>query len=378
MADPTERYIDAARGNADGSREATFFLADHYVVYDYDQGRAVDGVHAVAGLGFGRPFSPVGPDQGLDAALKGQGRHARTGFQFRGAKFARVDLATGIGDAGVGPLSEWALTGVSATGVDAAYSDDGKAYFFRGDHYTRYDWGREKPDPGYPRRLAAPLAGIDAAVDGGYLFKGHSYLRVGWDPEPHAAAALRPIREDWPGLVELLLAGKAKAQALVWIADATRHLAVPFDPLFATALATHFHVGPTASAIEKAKVIALVHAQFIRVLAVLGESSTRFRFRTEDEALTRDHCASVPATYVRDSRFNITPLLPDRSPVDRATAILRTAIRVADPTSTVHIAEFEAGYDRSTTAEALRNPSAYAAFARHLSQGRDARFEWAP
>ena len=415
-----ERYIDAARSNADGSHEAAFFLADHYAVYDYDRGRVNDGVHAVAGLGFGQPFSPVGPDQGLDAALKGRGGHARTGFQFRGAQYARVDLTTGIGDKGVGRLAAWALPVVNGAGLDAAFNGraptrEGKAYFFQGTRYCRYDWARERPDPGYPRPIAslpgmAPpfAAGVDAAVDGegpyartGFLFKGGHYLRVSWDPPggggPCVDGTPRGIQDDWPGLVELLTAGKAKAQALVWIADAMRHLAVPFDPLFATALATHFHVAPTAGAHEKATTIRLVQAQFTRVLTALGESSIRFRFRTADESMELDHNAEAPAAYFWDTRINFTPRFVALGPAKRASAVLLETVRAVDPASAPasanvpdwYVTDAEADrlgvprrgpdprwtmrYDEMSTAAALHNPSAYAAFARHLSLGGESR-----
>ncbi|MBL7255325.1 hemopexin repeat-containing protein [Paractinoplanes lichenicola] len=415
-----ERYIDAARSNADGSHQATFFLADHYVVYNYDRNRVDDGVHAVAGLGFGLPFSPVGPDQSLDAALKGRGLHTRTGYQFRGVRYARVDLTSGLGDSGLGELAAWALPGLNGGGVDAAFNGrpptrDGKAYFFHGDRYTRYDWQREKPDPEYPRPLSAVAGmvapftdGLDAAVDGegayaetGYLFRGGDYLRVAWDPpgggEPRVDGPARGIQAGWPGLVELLLAGKAKAQALVWIADAARHLAVPFDPLFATALATHFHVAPTAGAHEKATVIALVQAQFTRVLTALSESSIRFRFRTAAESMRLDHNTEAPAVYFWDAKLNFTPLFPATDPSARAASLLRETVRSVDPSAATvsahvpdcYVSDAEAGrlglptvrddprwtrrYDQLTTAAALHNPSAYAAFARHLSLGRDGR-----
>ncbi|MBU2665964.1 hypothetical protein KOI35_20845 [Actinoplanes bogorensis] len=409
-----ERYIDAARSNADGSLEATFFLADHYVVYDYAHHRVNDGVHAVAGLGFGRPFSPVGPGPGLDAALKGRGHHSRKGYQFRGARYARVDLTTGLGDAGLGELSAWSLPGVNGQGVDAAFNGratrDGKAYFFRGDQYARYDWAEEKPDGDYPRPIAGipgmaePFdAGVDAAVDGegaygetGFLFKGGDYLRVAWD-RPRVDGPARRIQDDWPGLVELLLAGRAKAQALVWISDAMRHLAVPFDPLFATALATHFHVAPTAGAHEKATAIDLVQRQFGRIRTALSESSIRFRFRTGDESMRLDHCPEVPFAYFWDTKLNFTPRFPGLEAPERAAALLRETVRAVDPSAAIvsahvpdlYVSDPEADrlglpkvrddprwtlrYDQLSTSAALHNPSAYAAFARHLSLGKESR-----
>jgi hypothetical protein len=85
------------------------------------------------------------------------------------------------------------------TGIDAAFnSGTGKAYFFKGRQYLRYDIAGHRvdtPDPGtsaYPRDIGDPNgwrglpstseSGLDAAVFGGdgkiYFFKDSQYVRL--------------------------------------------------------------------------------------------------------------------------------------------------------------------------------------------------------
>src|SRR5262249_32810187 len=154
-----------------------------------------------------------------------------------------------------------------------------KAYFFQGDQYVVYDWTTDRGDPGYPKPIASLVGmpasfgtGIDAAVDGdgpyvnyGYLFKGDQYVRFNWDrggTNPRVESAVRPIHQNWPGLAELLLAGKAKSQAFEWLRAAQAQVAAyvaslelgtpfPYDrPLIEYALATHFHISPALTASE--------------------------------------------------------------------------------------------------------------------------------
>ncbi|PFJ09636.1 hypothetical protein COI90_32095, partial [Bacillus cereus] len=96
-----------------------------------------------------------------------------------------------------------------------------------------YIWAEGSVDANYPKQIsnmvgmpATFAAGIDAAVDGGgpfinagYLFKDDKYLKFQWVTvgEPHVDGGIQSIQENWKGLAELLLAGKAKSQALEWL-----------------------------------------------------------------------------------------------------------------------------------------------------------------
>jgi hypothetical protein len=87
---------------------------------------------------------------------------------------------------------------------------NGKAYFFRGGHYIRYDLAAEAPDGGYPQKIADAWPGvfdsdIDAVLvtsaDTAYFFRGSEYLRYDI-PTDTVAEGPAPISRDWPGLFD--------------------------------------------------------------------------------------------------------------------------------------------------------------------------------
>ncbi|MEO6712817.1 MAG: hemopexin repeat-containing protein [Mycobacteriales bacterium] len=430
-----EHIVDAALSSADAAHETRFYLGDQYVVFNYDADRVRDGVHPVAGLGLGSPFSPDGVGQSFDAALAGRKQFGGTGYHFRGLQYARFDLDALTGDPSLSDLAGWRLPAPVSQGVEAAFNGraptrDGKTYFFRGGQYARYDWGQDKPDDGYPKPISTMIgmpaffaAGVDAAADGegafttaGYLFREDQYVRFDWtadaNGEPHASGGVRPILESWRGLVELLFAGKAKTQAQAWTKAAfeqtTNYLELlagtaPFrfnQSVFDTALATHFHVAATAPTSEKATTVSRMQAGFSGVSTTLKESPARFRYRTDSEAVSLDHSDSPPAAaYVTpDGMISFTTAFARRGPMNRAASVLHEAVHVFDPESgkpTTHIpewyvtdaaadalglghepnhADLATRYDLMSTADALHNPSAYAAFAQHVAIGSDTRF----
>ncbi|HEY9662467.1 MAG TPA: hemopexin repeat-containing protein, partial [Allocoleopsis sp.] len=84
------------------------------------------------------------------------------------------------------PISAWHLPGNFASGIDAALNGQGqyagKAYFFKGDQYVRYDWQQDKVDDGYPLPITAwHLSqnfnwGVDAALNGQGSYAGKAYF----------------------------------------------------------------------------------------------------------------------------------------------------------------------------------------------------------
>jgi hypothetical protein len=88
-------------------------------------------------------------------------------YFFRGDSYLRYDLGAGRVDDGF-PLpiaGQWpglAEAGF-ATGLDAAMSRGDKAYFFQGDRYLRYDVAADTTDPGYPLPIAGHWPGFDEA-----------------------------------------------------------------------------------------------------------------------------------------------------------------------------------------------------------------------
>ena len=433
-----ERFVDAALSNKDGSHKATFFLGDQFVVYNYNTERANDGVQPISRLGFPSSFAPAGVGASLDAALRGRMQFTDTGYYFRGTRFARLAFPASAADPYLGALSAWALPRPFDTGVEAAFKGhaptrDGKAYFFKGGRYVRYDWAQDRPDPDYPKAITNMMGvpepftgGIDAAVDGegrfksfGYMFREDRYLRFNWNPagggaDPRADQRPASIQDNWLGLAELLSAGQAKAQALAWTTAARSQLTAyltflsagtpfPFDlGVFNTALATHFHVRPGASSSAKTAAVRQIRASFTRVADTLQQSDTRLRFRTADEAVNQDHnppSEPVPDAYtVFGGTISVTAGFINRGPMNRAASILHESVHVFDELSgsrETHIPEWyvtdaaadvlglphqpdiaacATRYDLMTKRNALHNASSYAAFAQHVAIGRDTRF----
>jgi hypothetical protein len=437
-----ETLVEAAL-NEEGSGRAYFFLGDQYAIYDWAQDRAISGTHPITDFGFPPSFAPLGLSTRLDTAMGGKAAYAGFAYFFKGAEYIRFQWSgpRGLNPAFARPLSLWNLPGNFNLGVDASFngrhSREGKGYFFRGDQYVRYDWPADRPDPGYPLPIANLVGmpaffttGVDAAVDGdgpyvdvGYLFKRDQYVRFTWDPggtNPRVDGGMRPIHQIWPGLAELLLAGKAKTQASEWLQKAKGHLIgyigaiesgipSPFnEALTQQALATHFHIAASRPHAERVTRAREILATYTKVETTFNESPRRLRFRTDAEAQTDpggwDAASSRPhhAYAFFGGTINVSRLFPTDGPLARAAQFLHETVHVIDSQSgsrTTHIPEwyvtepeaarlglvfapdtpaltaaFAHRYDRMTYADALHNPSAYAAFAQHVTYGVDTRY----
>ncbi|MBP7341244.1 MAG: hemopexin repeat-containing protein [Smithellaceae bacterium] len=89
---------------------------------------------------------------------------------------------------------------------------NGKAYFFRGNQYVRYDIAADRVDPGYPKPMndrtwpgMTWADGIDAAVNWGngkaYFFRGGQYLRYDIAADGVDPGYPKPINDrTWPGM----------------------------------------------------------------------------------------------------------------------------------------------------------------------------------
>jgi hypothetical protein len=446
-----ETFIEAAINGKDGSGESYFFLGDHFVTYNWTSvpDRAADGVRPVSEWGIPPAFTPppgpgTGPEPaGLDAAVKGRAAFNEKAYYFKQAQYMRSRFDPRGPDAPSPlPLSVWNFLGATfATGIDAAYngrfSRDGKGYFFKGDKYNRYDWVRDAPDQldpngaSYPRPISNMVgmpadfaAGVSAAVDGdgpfrdfGYLFRETSYLRFSWNPpgggQPRVDGVSTPIHKNWLGLVELLLAGKGKTKALVWVQAAQDHLAnfiagtLPIAQLSLVnnALEVHFHISPALPTPAKLPLVNQIRSTYASVVATLGQSATRFRFRTSAEANSDlANGSSFPAYTFFGGTMNFTEHFPEKRRLARAAMVLHEAVHVIDarsaertPTNALAVdipewyvtdpeatrlglppqlnrTDLAARYDTMSTADALHNPSAYVAFAQHVAIGSDVRF----
>ena len=101
-----------------------------------------------------------------------------------------------------------------AQGIDTGVVwNNGKAFFFRGDEYIRYDLYQNRVEPGYPQKLDSGNwlgwpehfhQGIDAAVlwnnGKAYFFRGDEYIRYDIYQEMIDPGYPKKIKESWPGL----------------------------------------------------------------------------------------------------------------------------------------------------------------------------------
>jgi hypothetical protein len=293
---------------------------------------------------------------------------------------------------------------------------------------VRYDWNADRADPGYPKPIgtlvgmpASFAGGVDAALDGdgrwgdyGYLFREDQYLRFNWDrhganPRVDQGYPL-PIRGNWPGLSEFLLAGKAKAKAFEWLWAALPQLqayavclkgglAYPNASLLETALGTHFHIAASWSAAQKRPWVDQIIAGFQGIQNILNNSANYLQFRTPAEAAA-DGCSGIHA-YVMSGKLYLTELYPTHGPLCRAAELMHESVHIFDSQSgarDIHIPEwyvtqpvaqalgltyqddpemarnFATRYDLMTVDKAVHNPSSYVAFAQLLCYGRDTRF----
>lgn len=190
-----------------------FSRGDHYVRYQWAT-KQVDLRAPLTAFKVPAEFA-----SGFDAALDGQGAFRGKTYFFKGNRFVSYDWARQDMEPGFpAPLSRWNLPAGFAEGIDAAFNGigrfAGKAYFFKGDRYVRYDWTTGKIDDGFPASISAwnlPAEfsqGIDAALNGqgqfageAYFFRGERYVRYNWGTGLQDQPVL-PIAGNWGGVAE--------------------------------------------------------------------------------------------------------------------------------------------------------------------------------
>jgi len=215
-----------------------FFRDNQYLSYDRGSDRVDDGYpRTIAGNWPG--LAEAGFAQ-VDAAANWSNGKI---FFFRGNQYVRYDIKGDKADSGY-PLpiaGNW--PGVAeagfGNGVDAAVNwGNGKAYFFHGNQYLRYDIKTDRVDSGYPRPIAGQWSGLDTAgftdrIDAvamwgngkAFFFHGDQYLRYDIAADKTDDGYPLPIAGNWPGVAE---AGfRAGARAALDLLDESREIWVP-------------------------------------------------------------------------------------------------------------------------------------------------------
>ena len=193
--------------------KAYFFKGGQYVRYDIRADRTDPG--------YPKPINhetwPGVPwTDGIDAAVNwGNGK----AYFFKGGQYVRYDIRADRTDPGYPkPINHETWPGLPWTdGIDAAVNwYNGKVYFFKGGQYVRYDIKADRVDPGYPKPFNGETwpgvpwqDGIDAAVNWkngkAYFFKGKDYIRFDIRADRTDPGYPQPVNnEKWPGVPSLM------------------------------------------------------------------------------------------------------------------------------------------------------------------------------
>jgi len=208
-----------------------FFKADKYIRFDIPTNRVDDGYPLpIAGLWPG--FAEAGFGDSIDAAVNWDyvnPNYLAKAYFFKGDQYIRYDIPMDKVDPGyplpiAGNWPGFTEAGFDST-IDAALNyGNGKAYFFKGDQYIRYDIASDTVDAGYPLPIAMNWpgftetgfdSGIDAAMNYGngkaFFLKGDQYIRYDIAADAVDAGYPMPIAGNWPGMSEVDFGAAAKA-----------------------------------------------------------------------------------------------------------------------------------------------------------------------
>ncbi len=141
-----------------GNGKAYMFLDGQYIRYDIESGKTDDGYPLLTSKVWN---FPGGFNHNIDAAINfGNGK----AYFFKDDQYIRYDMKSGKTDPGY-PASiarNWHFPAGFNEDLDAAFNyGNGKAYFFKGDQYIRYDLATGKVDEGYPKSISRGWKGLD-------------------------------------------------------------------------------------------------------------------------------------------------------------------------------------------------------------------------
>lgn len=393
----------ALEGEGQYAGNGYFFHNAQYSKYNWKKDQAVDGYPLPLALW----NLPAQFASDIDGAVNGQAKFKGKAYFFKDGLYTRYDWKNNKTDSGYpASLSAWKLPAKFNNGIDGVVNGEArfkdKAYFFKKDEYVRYDWKNDAVDQGYPKKLslwglpARFLTGIDAVINGegkfkgkAYFFKGDEYARFDW-----ASDKLESVGkvDKWPLLFELICAGSGKSKTFDWIWIAMPKLKAYINTLqtgaayiynqalIEQALNTHFKIPTTMAKADKIKNLQLIYNNYSKVEKALHNNNESFRGRNLVEA-TRDKAVNsagvpYPAYTWFNSSINFTPTFLNFGPLCQAAMVLHETVHYVDGVATAanDIYEHSPAYNTMTLAQALHNPSSYVCFAEHLYYLKDERY----
>ncbi len=185
-------FDTALNGGGPFSGKCYFFKGDKYIRYDWANDRADSGYPKSIDANWHN--LPAGFKSNFNAAINGQGPFSGKCYFFKGDKYIRYDWGSDRADSGYPKkiADNWHnLPSGFKDNFEAIINGGGpftgKCYFFKGDSYIRYDWQTDRTDPGYPKKTAdywsclpASFTGnFEAALEGDKQFSGRGYFFKG-------------------------------------------------------------------------------------------------------------------------------------------------------------------------------------------------------
>lgn len=344
--------LHAAVSGRTGSGLAYFFRGNMYCVFNWNtptttatgttfNGRAVGGPYAISDewtlpLDLQLPGFASSFDAALSGDAGGSPLYSKKLWFFKGEKYARYDYSDPPPRAldTIGSISAWKLGANFKNNVRGAFNGKesrlGYAYFFKGAEYVRYKWSTELVEAGYPKLISTLVGmpslffgGVDGAIDGdgssasyGFLFRDDQYCRFNWS-SVKVDNGPNHVWDDWPGVLEYLLAAEARAVALEWITDSRNQLESyiaelstgtpsPYDTaLMGAALLTHFHIPASMPTAAKIGRLQAIHAVLDRIEDRLTKLSNYLIFHDDGEVKLHN-----PAYVGPDGRPNYRAYTP--------------------------------------------------------------------
>lgn len=168
------------------------------------------------------PGLPKGFEGGFDAVLNGGGPFTGACYLFKGDSYVKYDLATDKAVAGYPKkiAGNWpGLPSLFCSDIDAAINGEGafagNCYFFKGDSYVKFDWVKDHAVYDAPKKIAGNWPGLPAGFEGdldaacngrgpfagkAFFFKGDAYVRFDWKNDHADAGYPKKIADGWKGL----------------------------------------------------------------------------------------------------------------------------------------------------------------------------------